>query len=104
MNHKTFRFKIVAVLILFILQGCSNPLGGTKSAIDSGYGSEDNSKPNLPAATGFEQISGSHISKPSQSGNFKTDVTVGASAKDIRLTTAKNKIVYLSVQGQLISK
>lgn len=84
-----------------LLGGCTNPLGDSKSLIDPGYGP---AKKALPAATGFEPISGAQISKPTQSSDYIADVTVGATTKDIRLTTTRNKIIYLSVQGQMISK
>lgn len=98
---KNIIYALAVTFLVASIQGCGNPLGDPKSSIDPGYGPE---KKEPPSATGYEQISGSLVSQPSQSGQHITDATVGSSTKDIRLTTTRNKIVYLSVQGQLISK
>tara|TARA_B110001454_G_scaffold219185_2_gene251010 strand:+ start:35865 stop:36170 length:306 start_codon:yes stop_codon:yes gene_type:complete len=101
MAKNKFIQSLVLILIIVGAQGCSNPLGDSKSRIDPGYGP---TKKALPTATGFEPISGSQLSQASQSNQYIADATVGATTKDIRLTTTRNKIVYLSVQGQMISK
>lgn len=89
--------------LFFLLSACSNPLGDGKSKVDANYGSGPESAA-TPAATGFESISGSKIRATSFSATHKVDATIGATTSEIKLTTAKNKIIYLSVQGQMISK
>lgn len=97
--------KLILGLFIFALAGCANPLGDDGSKIDSGYGPSpaSNSSPAQPVSTGYEAISGSRLGAPSASGHYRIDATVGASTTPIKLTTTKNKIIYLSVQGQMAS-
>lgn len=100
-RKKSYTSQIVLDLTFFsfvVLSGCSNLFGDEKSYVDSNYGT---AVPIEPAATGYEVVSGSHLSKVSASGQHKVDVTVGAPTSQIRLVTSKNKIIYLSVQGQI---
>lgn len=104
---KSYLSQIVLGLAFFsflILSGCSNPFGHEKSYVDPNYGTAVPAEPVVPAepaATGYEVVSGSHLSKVSASGQRKVDVTVGAPTSQMRLVTSKNKIIYLSVQGQI---
>jgi hypothetical protein len=100
----TLKFPIQGFLfgsLLFFLGACSNPMGDS-SNVDPNYGGTEGVV--VPASTGFEPISGSKLSMTSVSATHKVDATVGVSTSEIKLTTTKNKIVYLSVQGQMISK
>jgi hypothetical protein len=97
--------KLILALFIFLLAGCSNPLGSDRSKIDSDYGPNPSadSAPAQPVSTGYEAVSGSVLGAQTSSGHRFVDVTVGSSTTPIKLTTTKNKIIYLSVQGQLAS-
>ena len=100
-HKKSYLSQAVLSLVFFsflVLSGCSNLFGDDKSYVDPNYGTMPPAK---PAATGYEVVSGSNLSKVSASGQRKVDVTVGAPTSQIRLVTSKNKIIYLSVQGQI---
>lgn len=96
-----FNIHLYLIFLFLILTACSNPLGGDQSSIDTDYG--NSSQLAEPAATGYEVIAGSLLSQTSTNGTHKVDVTVGVSTSQIRLISTQNKIVYLSVQGQMIS-
>jgi len=98
MTTTNLPFRFLFVGFLLALTACSNPLGDDKSKIDVNYG------PVNPALTGYEVVSGSKLATTSLAGTHKVDATIGATTTEIKLTTARNKIVYLSVQGQMISK
>ncbi|OYZ24216.1 MAG: hypothetical protein B7Y39_01980 [Bdellovibrio sp. 28-41-41] len=93
-------FVSLGFCLTLALGACSNPFGGDKSKVDTNYGAQS---PAEPAATGYEVVSGSKLSESTVSAQHKVDVTVGASTSQVRLVTNKNKIVYLNVQGQIIS-
>ncbi len=80
--------------------GCSNPFGDSKSRVDDNYGVE-NTPP--PSQAGYEVVSSSQTALSTNSGNHKVDVTVGSSTTAIRLKTTRDKTVYISVQGQMVS-
>lgn len=92
-----FAFFVVA------LTACSNPLGSEESRVDAGYGTSPQI-PVKPSQTGVEPVSASLLNATSLAGTHQVDVTVGSSTSEIKLTTSQNKVIYLSVQGQLISR
>jgi hypothetical protein len=92
MNKKYLLFS----LTLF-LASCSNPLGRLDSFVDSDYGL--NPTPFLSAPSGLEVISGASFSVTS-SGR-KVSISSGHAISQVRLSTTKNRIVYLNVQGQI---
>lgn len=102
MSKKNLFYFTVTISLIF-LSACSNPLGGEKSKIDSTYGASPASSV-TPAKTEFEPVSGSKISATSATGAHKVDATVGTASSEIKLTSIKNKTMYLSVQGQMISR
>jgi hypothetical protein len=57
-----------------------------------------------PAAAGYQLVAGSRQGALTHSGAHLVDVTVGAITGTLKTTTAKGHHVFLSVQGQVISK
>jgi len=91
----------IFLLCGFVLAGCSNPLGEGISRVDTNFGPAQQS---FPAPTGFEAVSGSRLGVTSSGQNHRLDLTVGSSSSEVRVVTNQNKVLYLSVQGQLISQ
>lgn len=91
--------KSFLILLPFLLGACSNPFGGQASYVQQSYGPVEKAN---PAATGYEPVSGSTLSQTTN--HHIVDTTVGTATSEIKLTTTKNKLVYLNVQGQIISK
>ena len=98
--RSTSAFFAVAIA----LTACGNPLGGGGSRIDTNYGPAGPASPPVKAVTGFEMIGGSQLLKPSVSQAHQAEATAGSAVPEVRLVSSKNKIVYLNVQGQLISR
>jgi hypothetical protein len=97
----------VLTLVLFItsiiFSGCSNPFGGTGgSYVDQTYGRRDPAA-SLPAPSGFGAISGSNQGGTTALGR-KIEISVGSPTSKMRLETSRNRTVFMSVQGQMISK
>lgn len=94
--------KIVSITCLSAMfAACSNPLGDGPSQVDANYGATRPTKPD--SSLGIDTVSGSKSVKPTASGNYTVDVTVGVATTKIKLNSSNNKTVYVSVQGQKIS-
>lgn len=87
------------LVFVFLSSGCDNPLGSGKSKIDPNYG---NGK-TVPAATKTDLISGS-VQGVTTQANRRVDISVGAPTSALKLTTSAKRTVFLSVQGQIISR
>lgn len=92
---------LLCVMLLFFiaLSGCSNPLGETKSYVDPNFGQFS---PTLPSPSGYETVSGAKLMQVTGNGR-KVDTTVGAPTAAMKTKTTKNRTVFLSVQGQMVS-
>lgn len=84
---------------LFFQLGCTNPFGEGKSRISNNYGPDNSTT--APASYGV--ISGSNQGGKT-TNNRIVQISAGATAEKLKLKTNNNRIVYLSVQGQLISQ
>lgn len=99
------KIKFIALCILSavsLLTACSNPLGDGKSHVDSSYG-PGSTTTTAETSYGYESVSGAKHSAITQNSTHKVDATIGASTNQVKLTTSRNRILYLSVQGQIVS-
>lgn len=88
-------------MLFLFMTSCTNPLGSGASRVSPDYGG---GVKKLPAVTGFEVVAGSGVSTLSSSGHHLMDVAAGVPTTQLKLKSTGNKIVYISVQGQIISK
>ena len=92
-------FFLGIFFVSFIFAGCGNPLGDGASKIDGNYGY--GLVP--PAPTGQGVVSGS-VQGGVSVAQRRADISVGSVTSAIKLTTDSNRTVFVSVQGQIISK
>ena len=90
--------RLIIIGFLFLTAACSNPFGDEKTTIDDGYG--PNAK--LPAPTSFGTVSGSNLGGTTANGKT-VEIAVGVPTSKIKVTTSRNRTVFVSVQGQIIS-
>ncbi len=90
---------LMVICVFGLTLGCSNPFGNEGSSVDTNYG------PNatLPAPSGFGVVSGSNQGAITTL-NRKAQISVGTAESKIILKTSLNRSMYVSVQGQIISK
>ena len=101
---KKNELKCLIFGLVSIFVGCGNPLGDQLSKVDSGYGPGYTEPTASPVQNGYEMISGSKLATTSLGASHNVDATIGASTSQIKLTTTRSKIIFLTVQGQIISK
>lgn len=90
----------ILILLILVMTACSNPFGDSKSKVDDNFGTENTPQ---PSQAGYDVVSSSRTSLSTANGNHKVDLTVGTSTSSIRLKTSRDKTVYISVQGQMVS-
>lgn len=96
----------VSLLIFYVvlfLSGCGNPFGDGKSVVDGNYGPPASATKKQLRSLGFDSPSAARISV-SSTANKNVQLTAGTPGSRLRLVSAQNRLIYLNVQGQLISQ
>lgn len=90
--------KIILILLIgFNVSSCANPFGNIDTFIASDYGLDF--KKNILAPSGLETVSGASYSTTSL--GRKISVSTGQALSQIKVSTSKNRVIYLNVQGQI---
>jgi hypothetical protein len=94
--------KLSILSVALFVSGCgNNPFGNGPSTVSPGYGPP--SIPTLPSATNIGVISGS-LQSATTSVNTNVSVSAGSPTSKLKYTASNGATVFLSVQGQMVSK
>lgn len=93
---------ILISALLLLLCGCGNPFGSGPSNVDSNYGPPPAQVKKLNPL-GFDSPSAARITV-SSTANKAVLITAGSPVGELRLVSSQSRLIYLNVQGQLISR
>ncbi len=82
-----------------LTSGC-NPFGKGQSIVPVAYGPIPTT---VPAATGIGPISAS-VQSGTSANNRKVSLSVGNPTSQIKMPTTNGRLLFLSIQGQILSE